>query len=236
METTSLLSTFITSVPGTSGGPITITLKRDNTPANDTAWNLFKTGPSATWWPAKARAAARGRGPRATRSRSTGKAHIGLPTASAERGADVHGAVGAVGATQPGRHRTSLMAWADRPYYEQAALRYCAPGIPLSVFLGRVVHPGEPQWIDDDQAAVIDWMVEEARYCPSTAPTVNRPCSKRTRSSTGPRSCTATAAGQSTALTSRWQARASRRIRWPVPYTGSPAPREVPMGTSRLAG
>lgn len=46
VETTSLLSTFVTSVPGTSGGPITITLKRDNTPANDTAWNLFKTGPS----------------------------------------------------------------------------------------------------------------------------------------------------------------------------------------------
>ena len=93
VETTSLLSTFITSVPGTSGGPITITLKRDNTPANDTAWNLFKTGPSATWWPAKARAAARGRGPRATRSRSTGQG----PHRSADR----------VRATRCGRSRCS---------------------------------------------------------------------------------------------------------------------------------
>jgi hypothetical protein len=44
--TTSLASTYITSVPGTSGGPITLTLKKDGTPANDTAWNLFKSGPS----------------------------------------------------------------------------------------------------------------------------------------------------------------------------------------------
>jgi len=46
VETTSLASTFITSVPGTEGGPFTLTLKRDNVPANDTAWNLFKAGPS----------------------------------------------------------------------------------------------------------------------------------------------------------------------------------------------
>lgn len=46
VTTTSLASTFITSVPGTAGGPITLTLERDGTPANDTAWNLFKAGPS----------------------------------------------------------------------------------------------------------------------------------------------------------------------------------------------
>jgi hypothetical protein len=44
VTTTSLASTFITSVPGTTGGPITLTLQRDDTPASDTAWNLFKAG------------------------------------------------------------------------------------------------------------------------------------------------------------------------------------------------
>jgi hypothetical protein len=46
VTTTSLASTYITSVPGTAGGPITLTLERDSVPANDTAWNLFKAGPS----------------------------------------------------------------------------------------------------------------------------------------------------------------------------------------------
>lgn len=44
--TTSLASTFITSVPGTRGGPITLKIKRDDTPASDTVFNLLKTGPS----------------------------------------------------------------------------------------------------------------------------------------------------------------------------------------------
>ena len=46
VTTTSLLSTYDTSVPGTQGGPITFTMKKHETPASDTAWNLFKTGPS----------------------------------------------------------------------------------------------------------------------------------------------------------------------------------------------
>ena len=46
VPTTSLASTFRTSVPGTRGGAIELTLKRDDTPASDTVYNLFKTGPS----------------------------------------------------------------------------------------------------------------------------------------------------------------------------------------------
>jgi hypothetical protein len=46
VTTTSLLSTYDTSVPGTQGGPIVFTMKKHETPASDTAWNLFKTGPS----------------------------------------------------------------------------------------------------------------------------------------------------------------------------------------------
>jgi len=46
VATTALGSTYDTSVPGTQGGPITLKLKKDDTPASDTAWNLFKSGPS----------------------------------------------------------------------------------------------------------------------------------------------------------------------------------------------
>lgn len=46
VSTASLSSTFRTSVPGTRGGPIELTIKKDDTPASDTVYNLFKTGPS----------------------------------------------------------------------------------------------------------------------------------------------------------------------------------------------
>jgi hypothetical protein len=46
VPTTSLASTFRTSAPGTRGGPIELTIKKDDTPASDTVYNLFKTGPS----------------------------------------------------------------------------------------------------------------------------------------------------------------------------------------------
>jgi hypothetical protein len=46
VSTASLLSSYNTSVPGTQGGPITFKFKKHETPASDTAWNLFKTGPS----------------------------------------------------------------------------------------------------------------------------------------------------------------------------------------------
>lgn len=59
------------------------------------------------------------------------------------------------------------MGWADRTPVERAALRYCAPhGIPLSVFLGRVIYPGDQQWLEDDTQAAFDWMVYDASRCP----------------------------------------------------------------------
>lgn len=58
------------------------------------------------------------------------------------------------------------MAWADRPLGDQVEIGYCAPrGIPLSVFRGRVVYPGEAQWTDDDRVAVYDWLEHEANTC-----------------------------------------------------------------------
>jgi hypothetical protein len=58
------------------------------------------------------------------------------------------------------------MAWADRPLGEQVVVDYCAPrGIPLSVFCGRVVYAGDPQWTDDDRQAVYDWLAKQARTC-----------------------------------------------------------------------
>jgi len=59
------------------------------------------------------------------------------------------------------------MAWTDRSALEQEALRYCAPkGIPLSVFFGRVVYPGDPQWTDDDALAALDWQADQDSRCP----------------------------------------------------------------------
>jgi hypothetical protein len=59
------------------------------------------------------------------------------------------------------------MAWADRPPLEQVALAYCAPrGIPLSVFLGRTVYPGDPAWLEDDTLAALDWDAWERAKCP----------------------------------------------------------------------
>lgn len=41
---------------------------------------------------------------------------------------------------------------------EKVALGYCAPhGIPLSVFLGRVVYPGDPVWLERDAQAAVWW-------------------------------------------------------------------------------
>lgn len=59
------------------------------------------------------------------------------------------------------------MALADRPAEEQIALAYCAPhGIPLSVFLGRTVYPGEPLWLPEDTDAAVDWMLDQNDRCP----------------------------------------------------------------------
>lgn len=54
----------------------------------------------------------------------------------------------------------------DRSPLEQAQLNYCAPrGVPLSVFQGRVVYPGEPQWLEADMLAALEWQAEQAGKC-----------------------------------------------------------------------
>ena len=41
---------------------------------------------------------------------------------------------------------------------ERVALGYCAPhGIPLSVFLGRVIYPGDQIWLERDAQAAVWW-------------------------------------------------------------------------------
>jgi hypothetical protein len=50
---------------------------------------------------------------------------------------------------------------------ERRAMQYCGPrGIPLSVFLGRVVGPGDPQWLPEDVAAALKWQSEQDLLCP----------------------------------------------------------------------
>ncbi len=44
VDDSSLAETFDSQVVGSFGGPITMTMKRDGTPANDTAWNLITYG------------------------------------------------------------------------------------------------------------------------------------------------------------------------------------------------
>jgi hypothetical protein len=46
---------------------------------------------------------------------------------------------------------------------------YCGPrGIPLSVFLGRKVHPGvDPEWTAADREDALAWADFEARRCTS---------------------------------------------------------------------
>lgn len=45
-------------------------------------------------------------------------------------------------------------------------MAYCGPrGIPLSVFLGRVVGPADPAWLASDRDAVLSWTSYEGRRC-----------------------------------------------------------------------
>lgn len=49
---------------------------------------------------------------------------------------------------------------------ERVALDYCGPlGIPISVFLGRVVYPGDPQWTERDRWAALWWRANVCRQC-----------------------------------------------------------------------
>jgi len=60
----------------------------------------------------------------------------------------------------------SLRSIDDLPSQEQMALAYCAPrGIPLSVFLGRVVWAGHPQWTQRDAQAAVLWEIEQNSRC-----------------------------------------------------------------------
>jgi hypothetical protein len=64
VESSALGQTFLSQVPGSTGGTIELNMKRDAIPASDTAWNLFVAGqlsgylvvrrgpPSATAWTA----------------------------------------------------------------------------------------------------------------------------------------------------------------------------------------
>lgn len=71
------------------------------------------------------------------------------------------------------------MALADRPGHERAALAYCAPrGIPLSVFLGRAMYPGDPVWLEDDTVAALEWHADDAYRCDG--------CGLDTRETVGP--------------------------------------------------
>lgn len=46
-------------------------------------------------------------------------------------------------------------------------MEYAAPrGIPHSVFLGRVVAPGEPVWLDADRDKAVWWLIHQRQACP----------------------------------------------------------------------
>jgi len=50
---------------------------------------------------------------------------------------------------------------------EAAILRFCCTaGIPRSVFLGRVVGPGEPLWLPEDRQAALEWQAYQDALCP----------------------------------------------------------------------
>jgi hypothetical protein len=54
----------------------------------------------------------------------------------------------------------------DLTVEERLALSYCAPhGVPLSVFLGRVVGLGDPQWHEEDAQAAVLWQIEQNVRC-----------------------------------------------------------------------
>jgi hypothetical protein len=46
-------------------------------------------------------------------------------------------------------------------------MEYCGPrGIPHSVFLGRIVGPTEPQWLDADRNKATWWLIHQRQTCP----------------------------------------------------------------------
>ena len=46
-------------------------------------------------------------------------------------------------------------------------MNYCVPrGIPYSVFMGRAVKPGEPEWTEDDTLLALEYQDWAAEVCP----------------------------------------------------------------------
>lgn len=57
--------------------------------------------------------------------------------------------------------------WRDDPL-EQAIREFCygaGRAIPRSVFLGRVVEPGEALWLEADWVAALEWRTYEKSLC-----------------------------------------------------------------------
>jgi len=60
----------------------------------------------------------------------------------------------------------TLHSLEDLSLEERLGLSYCAPrGIPLSVFFGRVVGLGDPQWTQLDTQAAVLWEIEQKSHC-----------------------------------------------------------------------
>jgi len=55
--------------------------------------------------------------------------------------------------------------WSDSPSERRIRGYCCERGIPRSVFLGRVVGPGEPEWLAEDTEAALEWIDYVASLC-----------------------------------------------------------------------
>lgn len=109
---------------------------------------------------------------------------------------------------------------------EPLVMRYCGEhGIPLSVFLGRVVNPGEPLWLPEDRAAVLKWQAEQDALCPGCRHPRRESFDKANRYNVETHNCQAC---RELGLAS-WRAQKARGKTSPplvgVYYTATPVPR-----------
>lgn len=56
--------------------------------------------------------------------------------------------------------------WSDSPTERRIRDYCCERGIARSVFLGRVVGPGEPEWLPEDTTAALEWADWKETLCP----------------------------------------------------------------------
>jgi hypothetical protein len=52
---------------------------------------------------------------------------------------------------------------------EALAREFCFGGgraLPLSIFLGRVMPDGQPEWLPEDRLAALEWVVHQRSLCP----------------------------------------------------------------------